>query len=341
MSFRSLLRSAALLELVLSLVACVAAQDVRDANASAKTASGTTEMQYYVLFRRLVNPAPPQSRTSSDSQDQSNQPARPRPDYRAMFHRSAGLTDAKGRVLDQIAEDCISKTDKLDRQAHEIIAARRAQVSAGKIPPDAPPPSELSDLQNQRDEAIRNAIAQLRAQFGEAEFKRLNDYVTQHSGTSRFTLPPPSKKPLLLDVKIALLDRSDDPGPARFAAKEKFRVEISMLNNSTQMISIKRSELYEWLQLETPGQPEIIGRVSPRFLFEKATADARADETLIDLPPNQLHVVTQINFGPGAVSLPPGQYQLTVHPRVLLNRPPNSDFLQLNLASPFAFEIIP
>ena len=238
MSFRSLLRSAALLPIVLSLFAWVAAQDVRDANASAKTASGTTEMQYYVLFRRLVNPAPPQSRTSSDSQDQSNQPARPRPDYRTMFHRSAGSTDAEDRVLDQIAEDCISKTDKLDRQAHEIITARRAQVGAGKIPPDAPPPSELSDLQNQRDEAIRNAIAQLRAQFGEAEFKRLNEYVTQHSGTSRGTLPPPSKKPLLLDLKIALLDRSGDPAPARFAAKEKFRVEISMLNNSTQMIMI-------------------------------------------------------------------------------------------------------
>ena len=341
MNFRSLLQSAALLALVPSLFACVAAQDVRDATASAKTATGTTEMQYYLLFRRLVNPAPPQNRPSSDSQDQSNQPGRPRPDYRAMFHRSAGLTDAEGRVLDQIAEDCISKTDKLDREAHEIIAARRAEVRAGKVPPDAPPPSELSDLQNQRDEVIRNAIEQLRAQFGAAEFKRLNDSFTQHSDTSRVRLPPPSKKPLPLDVKISLLDRSDDPAPARFAAKEKFRVEVSMLNNSTQMISIKLSELYQWLQLDTPGQPEAIGRVSPRFLFEKATAEARADERLIDLPPNQLHVVTQINFGPGAVSLPPGQYQLTVHPRVVLNRPPNSDFLQLSLAPAFEFEIMP
>lgn len=340
MSFRSLLRSAALLALISSLGAYVAAQDVRDANASAQAGTGAAEMRYYVLFRRLVNPAPPQNRPSSDSQDQSNQAARPRPDYRAMFHRSASLTDAEGRVLDQIAEDCISKTDKLDQQAHEIIAARRAEVRAGKAPPDAPPPSVLSDLQKQRDDVIRNAIEQLRTQFGEAEFKRLNDYVTQHSGTSRITLPPPSKKPLPLDVKIALLDRSNDPAPARFAAKEKFTVEVSMLNNSTQMISIKLSELYEWLQLETPGRSEVIGRVSPRFLFEKATADARADETLIDLPPNQLHVVTQINFGPGAVSLPPGQYQLTVHPRVLLNRPPNSDFLQLSL-EPFAFEIVP
>ena len=223
MRFRSLLQSAALLALVPSLVAGVAAQDVRDATASARTATGTTEMQYYVLFRRLVNPAPPQNRPSSDSQDQSNQPGRPRPDYRAIFHRSADLTDAEGRVLDQIAEDCISKTDKLDKQAHEIIAARRAEVRAGKVPPDAPPPSELSDLQNQRDEVIRNAIEQLRAQFGEAEFKRLNDSLTQHSDTSRVTLPPPSKKPLPLDVKIALLDRGDAPAPVRFAAKEKFR----------------------------------------------------------------------------------------------------------------------
>src|SRR5438094_7259594 len=136
MSFRSLLRSAALLALVPSLVACVAAQDVSDATASAKTATGTTDMQYYLLFRRLVNPAPPQNRPSSDSQDQSNQPGRPRPDYRAMFHRSADLTDAEGRVLDQIAEDCISKTDTLDREEHEIIDARRGAVMCGRAPPD-------------------------------------------------------------------------------------------------------------------------------------------------------------------------------------------------------------
>src|SRR5207237_8973903 len=108
--------------------------------------------------------------------------------------------------------------------------------------------------------------------------------------------------------------------------------------NSTKRSSIKRTELNQSLRLETP---EGIGRVSPRFLFEKATAAARADETLIDLPPNQLHVVTQINFGPGAVSLPPGQYRLTVHPRVVLDRPPNSDFLQLSLTPAFAFAIMP
>src|SRR5258706_10136188 len=191
MSLNFFLGSRRPLRLLPPLLACLGTKDVRAAPASATTATGTTEMQYYLLFRRLVNPAPPQNRPSSDSQEQSNQPGRPRPDYRTMFHRSAGLTDAEGRVLDQIAEDCISKTDQLDKQAHEIIAARRAEERAGKAPPDAPPPSDLSDLQNQRVEVIRNAIEQLRNQFGEAEFKRLNDSLTQHSDTSRVRLPPP------------------------------------------------------------------------------------------------------------------------------------------------------
>src|SRR2546421_12888219 len=105
MSFISLLRSAPLRALVSSLFPCVAPKDFRAAPVSKKTATGTTEMQYYVLFRRLVNPAPPQNRPSSESQDQSNQPGRPRPDYRAIFLRRADLTIPKGRGSVKFAEN--------------------------------------------------------------------------------------------------------------------------------------------------------------------------------------------------------------------------------------------
>jgi hypothetical protein len=333
-------RSMAIFTLLCSLSVSASAQEVREANAVVID-TGTAEMQYYFLFRRLINPTPAQNRPSPELPDQTNQTSRPRPDFRAMTHRSLGLTDVEAGVLDQIAADCISKTDQLDQQAHEVIAARRAEVRAGKAPPNTPPPSALSDLQKQRDDVIRNAVEQLRAQFGEAEFKRISDQLGRNSGTSSVRIPPPSQKPLAFELKIEVMNRSADSSPATFAAKENFTLEISMLNHSTEMVSIKPSKLLEWLILNSPGRPERVGEVSPIFPFRRALASRPADETAIDLPPNELRVVARLNFGPGAISLSPGQYQLTVHPRVVFDRPDKADFLQLTLTPPFVFEITP
>src|SRR5437764_8615340 len=112
MCIRSLLRLAAVFALLSSIAVHAAAQDVHDASVYAQDSTGTVEQQYFILFRRLVNPPPAPNRPQSDPTDQTNQPARPRPDFRAMFHRSAHLTDVEARLLDQIAEDCISKTNK-------------------------------------------------------------------------------------------------------------------------------------------------------------------------------------------------------------------------------------
>lgn len=338
MRFRSLLRWAVIFSLFSSIAVCATAQNVQDANVFAQDSTGAVEQQYYVLFRRLVNPAPP-NRPQPESTDQPNQPARPRPDFRAMFHRSAHLTDVEARLLDQIAEDCISKTSKLDEQAHEIITARRAELRAGKLPPTTPPPGELSDLQKQRDGVIRNAIEQLRAGFGDAEFKRLNDQVTS-AGTSRATLPPPSQKPLQIEVRLALLN-SDAGAKPRFSVKDGFTVEVSMMNNSTKMVSIKASELLQWLLLTDPSETDTV-RPEPRnlIMLTPALLHPPADEAAIDLPPNQLQVVSRFKFGAGGILIRPGEYQLSVHPRVLLNREP-SEFLQLSLAQPIVFEVIP
>jgi|GEM_PF-6698063 len=313
----------------------VTAQDVRDTSAST---SDTSVMQYYALFRRLVHPPPPR-RPSSDQSSQTNQPQL---DTRAMLHRSLELSDSEARVLDQVAEDCIGKTDKLDQQARAIITAHRADVSAGKMPPTDAPPNELRDLQKQRDDAIRNAIEQLRSQFGAAEFKRLDDSFSRNSGMSSMRLPPPSQKSLPVTVKFALVN-GDVNSRQRFSAKDSFTIEVSMLNNSTEMISIKPSQLYQWLWL-TKSTEEALRPIPPNMMFSDEWMHPPADEAAVDLPPNQLQVVARFKFGAGGIHFfkpVEGEYRLSVHPKVVYARPAKSDFLQLTLASPFTFEIVP
>jgi hypothetical protein len=333
---RTFLRIAAIFILCSSSGLSISAQEVREGNAGIDT--GTTEMQFYVLFRRLLSP-PQQNRPTLV--DSPNQPNRPRPDFRAMTHRSLGLSEIEASVLDQVAEDCLSKTDKLDQQAHAIIAARHEEMRAGKAPPNSPPPTALGDLQKQRDDVIRNAVAQLRAQFGEAEFKRISDQLGQNSGSSRVRTPPPSQKPLPVEVRIAVVDRGSDPPDWGFAAKENFTLEISLLNHSSEMISLKPSKFYEWLILNSPGRPEVVGQVSPIFPFRRALLARPPDDSAINFPPNELRVVARIGFGPSAIALSSGQYELTVHPRVVYDHPEKADFLQLTLAQPFVFGILP
>ena len=316
----------------------VTAQDVRDTSAST---SDTSVMQYYALFRRLVHPPAPR-RPISEPAGQGSQTNQPQLDTRAMLHRSLELSDSEARVLDQVAEDCIGKTDKLDQQARAIITAHRADVSAGKIPQTGPPTDELRDLQKQRDDAIRNAIEQLRTQFGAAEFKRLDDSFSRNSGSSSMRLPPPYQKSLPVTVKFALVN-GDVSSRQRFSAKDSFTIEVSMLNNSTEMISIKPSQLYQWLWL-TKFTEEVLRPIPPNMMFSDEWMHPPADEAAVDLPPNHLQVVARFKFGAGGIHfIKPveGRYQLSIHPKVVYARPAKSDFLQFTLAAPFVFEIVP
>ena len=319
MWIRSLLRSTAIFSLLFCAAACAAAQVV-SANGPEPSDDHAVLTQYYILFRQLVHPPVSRNRPSTDPADQNNQVNRPQPDYRAMLHRRLELSETEARVLDQIAEDCISRTDKLDQRAQEIISAHRADVRAGKIPPTSAPPNELLDLQKQRDDAIRDAIEQLRAQFGVAKFKRLNDSFSHDSSVNSVRLPPPSQKPLAVQVKFALVN-GDINSTQKFSAKDTFTIEVSMLNNSTEMISIKPSQLYQWLLMTKSGEPNDPRR-PPRnmMMLSDEWMHPPADEATVDLPPNQLQVVAQFKFGPGGTRFfnpPTGEYQLSVHPRVI------------------------
>ena len=309
-----------------------AQQDRKETSASQADAL-PAEARYLILFRRLA---------SSPSQNQASEQSEPRgerPNYRAMFQRSAHLSDDEARALNQIADDCMQKVAELDKRAREIIAAHRAESRTRNGAPGDSPPAELSQLQQDRNNVILSAVEQLRVAFGDAEFKRFDEYVMNEGGGKRFVLPSRNKQALPIQVTITLRDRDGATSRKQFAANERIILQVAMLNNSTRMIAVKESELYDWLQLASTQNREL-----PLSSLLNMSGRKSSNESAVNVPPTQLTIVGRIEFGPDALRLKPGEYRIVLHNKVLLNRPPNdSEILELSLSGsePVTFEILP
>jgi hypothetical protein len=252
-----------------------------------------------------------------------------------VFQRSAHLSDEEARALDQIAENCIQKVTELDKRAREIIAGHRPENrSRNGAPEDPPQPAELSQLQQDRNNVILQAIEQIRIAFGDTAFKRLDEYVKNHGDGKRFVLPTANKKPLPIQVTVTILDRDGSASRKQFAANEEVIIQVAMLNNSTQMIAVKESEVVGWLQLISTQNREL-----PLSLLSRS-----GKESAVDVPPTQLTIVGRIELGPNSLKLKPGEYHILLSNNVLLNRPPNdSELLQLSFSgsAQVIFEIVP
>ncbi len=318
--------------LLLALPVGLRAQQDRTETSTSQSDALPPEARYLILFRRLA---------SSPSQNEMSEPSEPRverPNYRLVFQRSAHLSDEEARVLNQIADNCVQKVTELDKRAREILAAHRAENRSRNVAPGdplTPPPAELSQLQQDRNNVILQAVEQIRIAFGDTGFKRLDEYLKNHGDGKRFVLPSANKKPLPIQVTITLLDRDGATPRKQFAANEKVIVQVAMLNNSTQMIAVKESEVYGWLQLISTQNREL-----PLSLLLRNNGK----ESAVDVPPAQLTIVGRIELGPDALKLNPGQYHIVLHNNVLLNRPPNdSELLQLSFSGSelVMFEILP
>jgi hypothetical protein len=317
--------------LLLALPVVLRAQQDRTETSTSPDALPAEE-RYLILFRRLAG-SPSQNQTSEQSE-----PRVARPNYRVMFQRNAHLSDEEARALNQIADDCLQKVKELDKRAREISAAYRAENRSRNVAPGdplPPPPAELSQLQQDRNNIILAAVEQIRIAFGDTEFKRFDEYVKNDGNGKRFVLPSANKQPLPIQVTITLLDRDGRTPRKQFAANEKVIVQVAMLNNSTQMIAVKESEVYDWLQILSAENREL--PVAPRLPIS-------AKEPAVDAPPTQLTIVGRIELGPGILKLKPGEYHIVLHDRVLLNRPPNdSEILELSFSGSerVMFEIVP
>jgi hypothetical protein len=100
--------------------------------------------------------------------------------YRAFFKNKADLNEAQARTLDDISSQCDQEIHALDMKAKAIVSAIRAQYPKGQLPhgqrPPAPP-TELKSLREARDAIVGRACERLQAAFGDAEFRRFDDYV--------------------------------------------------------------------------------------------------------------------------------------------------------------------
>jgi hypothetical protein len=322
--------------LLLALPVGLHAQQDRTETSPSQSDALPTEARYLILFRRLA---------SSPAQNQVSEPSEPRverPNYRVVFQRSAHLSDEEARALNQIADNCMQKVAELDKRAREIIAAHSAENRSRNVRPGdplTPPPAELSQLQQDRNNVILQAVEQIRIAFGDPGFKRFDEYVKTSGDGKRFVLPSANKKPLPIQVTITLLDRDGATSRKQFATNERVIVQVAMLNNSTQMIAVKESEVYDWLQL-IPTQ----NRELPLSLLLHLSGRDNGKESAVDVPPTQLTIVGRIELGPDALKLKPDEYHIVLHNKVLLNRPPNdSELLQLSFSGSerVMFEIVP
>jgi hypothetical protein len=312
-----------------------AQQDRTDTSASQSDAL-PPEARYLILFRRLA---------SSPSQNQISEPSEPRverPNYRVVFQRSAHLSDEEARALNQIADNCMQKVTELDKRAREFIAAHRAENPPRKVAPGdplPPPPAELSQLQQDRNNVILVAVEQIRIAFGDTEFKRFDEYVKNQGDGKRAVLPSANKKPLPIQVTITLLDRDGATSRRQFAANERVIVQVAMLNNSTQMIAVRESEMNGWLRLRPTKNTALPLGIPLRMSGRNSEKDS-----VVEVPPAQLIIVGRIELGPEGLKLKPDEYRIALPHLALLNRPPNdSEWLQLTFSGSeqVMFEIVP
>lgn len=218
---------------------------------------------------------------------------------------------------DQIADDCMKKVTELDKRAMQIIAAHRAANRSRNVAPgdSRPPPAELPPLERDRNNVILSAIEQLRVAFGDAEFKRFDEYVRNQGDGKRAVLSSANKKPLPIQVTITLFDRDGETTRNQFAANERVIVQVAMLNNSTQMIAVKESEMNGWLRLRPTRNTAL-----PLGIPLRMSGRNSGNDSAVDVPPTQLIIVGRIELGPEGLKLKPDEYRIALPHLALLNR---------------------
>lgn len=101
---------------------------------------------------------------------------------RNRYKDEAKLDERQARSLDRIAYQTNQELKKIDQQVELIVKKVRANYPQGRVPQGQKPPlppQELLDLDTQRTNLLLQAINNLRAEFGEAEFTRFTEFVNQ------------------------------------------------------------------------------------------------------------------------------------------------------------------
>jgi hypothetical protein len=95
---------------------------------------------------------------------------------RSYIQTQSGLNDEEARELDEIAVACVEQISQQDARALTVIQKFQSQFPGGKVPAGMklpPPPAELTELQQERDQIVLAAKSQLAAELGDASFDKV------------------------------------------------------------------------------------------------------------------------------------------------------------------------
>lgn len=130
------------------------------------------QVLYDSLFRMDVS-----FRRKALEQELTGQPVT---SFKTYFKDSANLTDEENEILRQTAIDFVQEIVPIDTQARQITANFREQYLYGEVPAGgevAPPPAELGDLQNRRNEIVLRQRDKLSDLLGKAAFEKLDEFI--------------------------------------------------------------------------------------------------------------------------------------------------------------------
>ena len=144
-----------------------------DTKNSEDTADVPDEIVYFILFNHLVG-----LKSQSEKLDAKGETL----NYFKLYEDQAKLDNSQSQFLFQTAQDCIDATRQVDRQAKEIITKARAKFPKGEVqsPEDIPPPpKELRELQQQKDDIVIHFRDVLKDGLRTDKFNEFNRFARQ------------------------------------------------------------------------------------------------------------------------------------------------------------------
>lgn len=94
--------------------------------------------------------------------------------WRTAYQRDAGLNDAEGEIVQEIAHDCNCAVNELDEKMNAEAEKFRAQVAPNAI---VTPSADFYQMFEDRKKTVIDHVEQLRVGLGETSFKKLETYV--------------------------------------------------------------------------------------------------------------------------------------------------------------------
>lgn len=163
-----------------------AAGEVQNDQAPADAQPVPDHVIYLIYFRHLANLDQVAAQREAEGKEGGG--------WRSHEQRAAGLNEDEGKVLKQVAYDCIQAVTEVDKKIQNVIANFHAQRPQGEYL-RVPPPQELTQLEEEKTQIINAHIEQLESRLGEDAFKKLTAHVSNNFKPSVKQLPVQSPPP--------------------------------------------------------------------------------------------------------------------------------------------------